>query len=208
MTASSPGESDAASSDAAKSRLREEGRARLRAMTPTDRADASARIAAILLGLPEFASAGSILLFVPIGREPDLRVAIESARERGVRILLPRSRREPAGIEVVPLGSASLDQLPSDELGVPAPRGEAADPASIDLAVVPGLAFDARGGRLGRGGGYYDRLLALLPRSARTIGVCFEQQIVAAVPRDAHDRCVDRVVHESGPLEPFEPPRR
>lgn len=208
MTADSAEEPRGESSGSAKSRLREEGRARLRAMTASERTDASARIAAILLGLPEFASAGSILLFVPIGREPDLRVAIESARERGVRILLPRSRREPAGIEVVPLGSESLEQLPSDELGVPAPRGEAADPASIDLAVVPGLAFDARGGRLGRGGGYYDRLLALLPRSARTIGVCFEQQIVAAVPRDAHDRCVDRVVHESGPLEPFEPPRR
>lgn len=208
MTASSPGESGAASSGAAKSRLREEVRARLRAMTPPERTDASARIAAVLLGLPEFASAGSILLYVPIAREPDLRGAIESARKRGARILLPRSRREPATIEVVPLGSESLKELRPDELGVPAPGGPAADPAAIELAIVPGLAFDGHGGRLGRGGGYYDRLLALLPASARTIGVCFERQVVATVPRDAHDRCVDRVVHESGPLQPSAPPHR
>lgn len=208
MTAGSSGESRGESSDSAKSRLRDEVRDRLRAMTPFEQADASARIAAVLLGLPEFASARSILLYVPIGREPDLRGAIESVRERGATILLPRSRREPAAIEVVPLGSSSLGELRPDELGVPAPIGPPADPTSIDLAIVPGLAFDAQGGRLGRGGGYYDRLLAMLPASAKAIGVCFERQIVAAVPREAHDCRVDRIVHESGALKPLDPPRR
>lgn len=194
--------------DDAKARLRTAIRTRLQAMTPGERADRSRRIVEHLLALSEFINAGSILLYVPLPREPDLRAAIEHARERGAKILLPRSRREPAAIEVVPLGSESLEQLQPDELGVPAPSGLAADLATIDLAVVPGLAFDGHGGRLGRGGGYYDRLLTLLPASARTIGVCFERQVVALVPRDAHDRCVDRVVHESGPLQPFDPTHR
>ncbi len=192
----------------AKARLRLEIRDRLRAMSPDEHADASARIAGHLMALPAFTEARSILLYAPLPREPDLRAVIEHARDRGVTVLLPRSRREPAAIEVVPLGSDPLDELPPDELGVPAPTGEAADPATIDLAIVPGVAFDAGGGRLGRGGGYYDRLLAMLPPSTKAIGVCFAAQVVAAVPRDSHDRRVDRVVIETGPLQPFEPSHR
>ena len=206
--AGSAGEPSGSSPDSFKAQLRLEIRDRLRAMSPDEHADRSARIAGHLIALPAFAEARSILLYAPLAREPDLRGVIGYARERGMRVLMPRSRREPAAIEVVPLGSGSLKELSPDELGVPAPMGPAADPASIDLAIVPGVAFDARGGRLGRGGGYYDRLLAMLPPSTKAIGVCFAPQVVAAVPREPHDHRVDRVVTESGPLQPIDPPHR
>jgi 5-formyltetrahydrofolate cyclo-ligase len=67
-------------------------------------------------------------------------------------------------------------------------------PASkMDLIVVPGVAFDRKGGRLGRGGGYYDRLLKCAKR-VPAIGICFREQMVKKVPMKAHDVKVDRVI--------------
>lgn len=196
----SGGTSPNAAASLAKERLRREIRDRLRAMTAAERADASRRLVEQLLAMPEFARARSILLFVPIGSEPDLRPAIEHARSRGVSVLLPRSRRDPPAIELVALGAERLDQLPLDGLRVPAPSGIAADPRGIDLAVVPGVAFDADGGRLGRGGGYYDRLLEGLSPAATVIGICFQPQVVERVPRESHDHLVQGVLTESGRL--------
>lgn len=73
------------------------------------------------------------------------------------------------------------------------PSGEPfTDFSQIDVALIPGIAFDAQGHRLGRGKGYYDRFLSLL--NTQTIGLCFDFQKVAEVPVDAHDVVVDRVV--------------
>ena len=64
---------------------------------------------------------------------------------------------------------------------------------SIDLAVIPGVAFDAKGNRLGRGKGYYDRLLPKL--KCHTIGICFPHQFIREVPHEPHDMAVDEVIH-------------
>jgi 5-formyltetrahydrofolate cyclo-ligase len=70
-------------------------------------------------------------------------------------------------------------------------------PREVDLVCVPGVAFDTRGGRLGRGRGHYDATLALLPRSAFRVGLAFESQIVPAVPAEPHDERLDAVVTEA-----------
>jgi len=118
----------------------------------------------------------------------------------GRTVLLPRSRTEPAGIDLVPLGTSDLASLPRDPLGVPAPEGSPIDAErSPDLVIVPGVAFDDRGGRLGRGGGYYDRLLEDLRRTTpapTVIGVCFACQRLDRVPRGSHDQLVDLVCTE------------
>ncbi len=67
---------------------------------------------------------------------------------------------------------------------------------SIDLIAVPGVAFDASGRRLGRGGGYYDATLAQLPAGAVRVGLAFEVQIVPSVPDEQHDATLDTVVTE------------
>ena len=87
------------------------------------------------------------------------------------------------------------DDLAPGAFGIPEPQGEAADPASIDLTLVPGAAFDKSGGRLGRGGGYYDRYLPLV--RGLTVGLAFECQMLETVPREAHDIGIQRVVTES-----------
>lgn len=202
------GPSPGAAAILAKDRLRREIRDGVRAMTAAERTDASQRIVAALRSQPAFASARSMLFFVPLASEPDIREAIESARARGVAILLPRSRREPPAIELAALETARLDELPLDELGVPAPTGVATDPRTVDLAVVPGVAFDAEGGRLGRGGGFYDRLLGALPPTAIAIGVCFDRQVVERVPREPHDRRVHEVITDARRLRRTDPSGR
>ena len=83
--------------------------------------------------------------------------------------------------------------------GVREPRADlpAIDPDRLDLVLVPGLAFDAAGGRLGRGGGFYDRFLPGASRAVR-IGVCWSGQIVDAVPAEPHDVRVHMLVTEDG----------
>ncbi|MCE9611799.1 MAG: 5-formyltetrahydrofolate cyclo-ligase [Chthoniobacter sp.] len=73
-------------------------------------------------------------------------------------------------------------------------------PSGMDLILVPGLAFTRDGRRLGRGGGYYDRLLAARAPHTVTLGICFDLQIVSALPTEPHDQCVDAVITESGLL--------
>ena len=72
------------------------------------------------------------------------------------------------------------------------------DAASLDVVIVPGLAFTADGHRLGQGGGWYDRFLSGLGDRCETIGVCFAEQILSEVPVEAHDVVLDHVVSDAG----------
>jgi len=83
----------------------------------------------------------------------------------------------------------------------PAASGAVVPPGEIDLFLVPGLAFDRAGNRLGRGGGYYDRALHDRRADAIAVGVCTESRVVAAVPTQAHDRPVDWLATETGVTE-------
>lgn len=75
------------------------------------------------------------------------------------------------------------------------------EPLLVDLAIVPGVAFTSAGGRLGQGGGWYDRFLVRLRPEALTVGVCFVEQVLAELPVEAHDVDLDRVVTDAGPAE-------
>lgn len=89
----------------------------------------------------------------------------------------------------------SIDDLVPGYRGIREPARK--EPASeVDAAIVPGVAFDERGGRLGYGGGFFDRFLESLDPGVPVVGVCFDAQIVEEVPREPHDRAVDLVVTE------------
>ena len=92
-----------------------------------------------------------------------------------------------------------IEELRPGRYGVPEPPATAAvETLGPDaLALVPGVAFDERGGRLGRGGGAWDRALADA-RGAVVFGVGYELQIIARVPREAHDRAMDALLTETG----------
>lgn len=90
-------------------------------------------------------------------------------------------------------GAACLE--PQPPFGILEPRGtELVAPESVELVIVPGVAFDTEGHRIGRGRGYYDRLFTKMPHAIR-IGVCLGEQMVNAVPCEAHDLCMNYVLH-------------
>jgi 5-formyltetrahydrofolate cyclo-ligase len=178
--------------DQRKQALRTTALAARRAMTNDERAIASIAIAERLLALPELAETRTVLLHAALRDEVDLAAVIGPLLARGVRTLFPRVR----GTELELVAAADLRTLQLGYRGIMEPVGPAIDPTVIDAAIVPGVAFDPQGGRLGQGGGHYDRLLPRLPPDAVRIGVCFACQVVPAVPREPHDVPMHLVVHE------------
>lgn len=134
--------------------------------------------------------ATTVMLYYPLSDEVDIRVLIDELVGQGRTILLPRV----TGDTTMELRRYSGEaDLCEGAFGIMEPTGDVfSDYASIDVAVVPAMAYDAEGHRLGRGRGYYDRFLAAHPHIYK-IGVCFDFQQVAEVPVGVHDVSVDVV---------------
>jgi 5-formyltetrahydrofolate cyclo-ligase len=158
---------------------------------PPARADMARAAEERLLSVPAVNAARTLLVFWSFGPEIDTQGVIERLRSEGRRVLLPfieGGRMEAA------LFRADDDLVPTG-YGPMAPAGPAAvDPAGIDVALAPGLAFDARGYRLGYGGGHFDRFLPRLRPDALRVGYCFHLQIVDRVPNGPEDEPVDLVI--------------
>jgi len=169
------------------------------ALEPTVRAAHSSAIAAALLEHRSYAAARSVLLTAPFRSEWDARTLIEHALASGRHVALPRVDAARRMLELHRVDVPARD-LVAGFRGIPEPAAHCptADPAALEWALVPGLAFDGSGRRLGYGGGYYDRLLPLLPRHCWRAAGAFDGQWVAHVPAAPHDARVDLVVTESG----------
>jgi 5-formyltetrahydrofolate cyclo-ligase len=161
--------------------------------------DAAARaIGERLAALPSFAAARCLLLTLPFRSEWDTRGLIATARALGKTVALPRVNDAARMLEVHAVTDVERDTAPGYR-GIlePAPALPRVDLPAIDWVLVPGVAFDREGRRLGYGGGFYDRLLALLdPRTPRVAGA-FDLQMVAAVPAAPHDLVVDAIATET-----------
>jgi len=178
---------------------------RTMAATPAEAwRDASALIVAALRGRVSQLGDGAVLVFLPDDREPAIDPAIEAWIGEGRSVAAPRvdwttGRMRPTRLR-------SINDVERRRHGVREPLllgGEAGSGSEVGLGeigvvLVPGVAFDAGGGRLGRGGGYYDRLLSRPGLKARRVGVCFDAQVLERVPVDGHDRRVDELVTEAG----------
>ena len=178
-----------------KDAIRAAMRAQFSASDGDDRAARSTSICQRLISSRVFEDAMTVMLYMPMRSEVDvIGVALEAFR-RGKTVCLPRVEPGRDTMSVVATRSFDNDEMHPDAAGVRSPRGGARVPeAAIDLVVVPGVAFDLNGGRLGRGGGFYDRFLSSLPTTTATIGICFDWQIVDVVPADSRDTPVHAVV--------------
>ncbi len=151
----------------------------------------SRRIVEKVLSLPEFEEASSYLLYYPIKGEPDVTPLYQIIWERGKTLFLPRVKGKL--LEVVPV--RDMSELKEGSFGIPEPSdGDPVDPSEVDFALVPGIAFDREGYRLGFGKGFYDRLLREL--KAFRAGVAYSFQVVDFVPRDRWDEPVDALITE------------
>ena len=150
-------------------------------------------------------SVTDVLAWVPsfVGEVDLAGVIAEMLKTR--RVYLPRVVSSGA-MNFIHVDSEWAMNLEKGDHGVLQPREGYGELLNINTVgrmavLVPGIAFDVRGARLGRGGGYYDRFLGGLPNgSALTIGVCWSMQLVPQVPTDPHDVHVDWICHEDGAI--------
>jgi 5-formyltetrahydrofolate cyclo-ligase len=167
----------------------------LTAMENGVRHDASAAACSHLTGLDPFRNASVVMLYMPLAHEVDVTAAALRCFRMGKTVCVPRINWKRQDMEPVEVSSFDDEVMDIDEHGLRAPRkGPPVPPAMIDLLVVPGLAFDPHGNRLDRGGRCYSRFLGRLRRSATTVGLAFDVQIIDTVPADERDMSVDVVV--------------
>ena len=176
----------------AKLAFRRRVRERLAAMTADQRATASTQASALLRSQSQWKNAQSVLFYAPVQWELDVWPLVAEALSAGKTVGLPRFAPETNSYGACRILNPTQD-LKSGRFGIREPADHCAKVSlkRLDLILVPGVAFDLRGRRLGRGKGFYDRLLAAL--SGTTCGVAFDQQIVRelpVVPHDAHVNCI------------------
>ena len=189
-----------------KKELRREFLARRKALSPAERRLLDAAIASRIAGLECWARAKGVVAYAGDGQEPDLSAVCRLALAEKKTLALPRFEAA-AGVyqpvEVTDLGT----DLVTGKYGLMEPRAElpAAAPDADWIWLIPGVAFDAAGTRLGRGKGYYDRLLAVY--GGVKIGVFYRMQFFAGrLPCAAHDRKLDLAVTEIETVK-FDPAR-
>lgn len=177
---------------AAKQALRAEVRARLAAMKPAARALQEELVTAAIQATPEWSGARTVLLYRSMPPELSTVGLANGAWRAGKRVLFPRipvRTSRGGGLTLHEVGS--WQGFEAGPLGIPQPVvSPSVSPGEVDVAIVPGVAWDAKGGRLGRGGGHYDQLL---PQLRLAWGVGFDEQVVPVVPREPHDLAVHRV---------------
>lgn len=183
-----------------KREIRKEGRSRMRAVTEESLREHSTAAAAILLERPEWKNAQRILGYLALKDELELSTVLKAALAAGKTIALPRyiPEREAYCAAMLP-PSESFATLSFGRFGILEPPTTApiVPLNQLDFVLVPGVAFDPSGGRLGRGKGFYDRLLAETNNACMKCGVALEEQIVAAIPSEAHDISMNFVLTPS-----------
>ncbi len=169
-----------------KTSLRAQVRAELKKMSPAERASASLQACARLEQQPLWRAAQAILFYAPIDGELDIWPLLVDSLASGKTVLLPRFIPEQNLYVACQIKDAARD-LQTGQFGVREPLASCEKNLlnHLDLILVPGIAFDLSGHRLGRGKGFYDRLLAAL--QGPTCGVAFDQQIVSQIPVEPHD---------------------
>jgi 5-formyltetrahydrofolate cyclo-ligase len=189
--------------DALRYRVKAELRKRMRgvrgALPAAACAERSARIVRRLLGLDALARAERVALFWPIEerREVDLRALDATLRERGARIAYPAVDREARTMTFrFVTRTETMNELGSG-FREPATGEREAAPGELDIIVIPALAVDSSGHRIGYGAGYYDAALPRHSPPAKTITVAFDFQLIAEVPTTQGDVMADWVVTDT-----------
>jgi 5-formyltetrahydrofolate cyclo-ligase len=155
-----------------KAALRAEMRQRLRELTAEDREAYSEEICERILEMEQWIDAKNVILFAPLPSEPIITpLKLDCEARKALCATVPQSPKTETDLHL---------------------------PETIDLILVPGLAFSKDRHRLGRGGGFFDRLLAGRAKDAFKLGICFSFQMVDQIPTEEHDIVVDAVVSDQG----------
>lgn len=182
---------------AEKKALRSKIIAARRKLTDNYRQRASNRMMTVFCALPDFKEPRKVLCYASMADEVQIRPLMEKWLSMGVTVALPHITGK-GQMEAVSF--TDVDSLVEGEYGILTPdleKGEIIPPDELDLIIVPGIAYDTRGERLGMGGGFYDAYLARATKAKR-IALAFSCQLVAKIPMEAHDVLVHKIITEQG----------
>lgn len=173
---------------------------KLTKLSPEEVREKSGRIAELIFTLPAYKEAKILLGYMSMPGEADVSPILRHAFESGKEVAVPRMKGERfMDFHLIESVDGPWDH---HEYGIREPRSHlpkifpAECPSETVLILVPGLAFDRHGNRLGRGKGFYDTYLSLECENIRAIGIAFSCQIVDTVPVSDHDRSISGVVTE------------
>lgn len=145
-----------------------------------------------LFETPVFKKAKTVMFYIAFNGEVDTKEMIKEAQKLGKIIVVPVCGKNRV-IKACFLGDQT--KLARGPYGICEPATkESIDLKNLDLVIVPGVAFDKQGNRLGRGKGYYDRFLEKLPEETASVGLAFDFQILPSVPATTHDLAVGKVI--------------
>jgi 5-formyltetrahydrofolate cyclo-ligase len=158
----------------------------------------SEKIAGFLFDLPEYIKADTVMYFLSFGKEVQTLDMVPVTLGHGKRVVAPKTVHKERRLIISRILDVETDLAPG-LWGIPEPKPEKirpVDPPDLDFVVVPGVAFDEQGNRLGYGGGYYDRFFTQLRDNVPLVAVTFEMQILDSVPVAPWDRTVDLIITE------------
>jgi len=149
-----------------------------------------------LFEFANFVEADAALLYVSHPNEVDTRHILKRCKQTSKEIVLPLFNSSSNGVQFYKVNDIDADlRTNSDKVLEPDPdRCKSVGLQDIDIAIIPGIAFDGKGGRLGDGTGRYDRIMPKLPITARKIAVAIEDQITQSIPMESHDKYVDIII--------------
>ncbi|HEX8672622.1 MAG TPA: 5-formyltetrahydrofolate cyclo-ligase [Longimicrobium sp.] len=182
-----------------KDEFRREARRRMRDLLPSQRAAAETEIARLVWTVPEVAAARTLLLYAHLPDEVSTDAIALDALTRGVHVVFPRVLPDSRALDLHTVAEPLSLRIGAYGIREPDPeRCARVFVEAVDAVLVPGLAWDRRGARLGRGAGYYDRLFALPEWRGFRCGVFYGAQEFPALPTDPWDVPLQAVVTEGG----------
>lgn len=174
--------------------LRKEFREKRKALTLDSYEKKSAAIREKLENLSEFRSSQKIMAYVSTEEEVDTRELIRDCFAKNQTVYIPKVDRNE--LKIMPVNKWEVLEPGAYSILEPMLNtGEEADPMDLDLILVPGIAFDKKGHRIGYGGGFYDKVLKKTP--AIRVGLCFDEQLVDEIPNEPHDVPMNIVITDS-----------
>ncbi len=180
-----------------KLKLRRDAKSLVTGLPESELAQKQALIEEQLFEFANFKEAETVFFYISREDQTGSKAITQHCLEMGKEVVLPFFEREKEeNIELFKINRIDTDLCPGPE-GFDEPDPQRCKPVSfdsVDIAVISGIAFDEKGGRLGSGSGRWDRLLPLLPNTARKVAIAFEDQILPAIPMESHDKYVDIII--------------
>lgn len=183
-----------------KQKLRREAESRISALTDPELEEKRTLIRNQLFEFANFKEAEKVFFYAGEGKQAAAASIVASCMDAGKEILIPLfDPKSPENTRLFKINRIDAEHAGGNEGIVRKPDPEKCKLMpfeSVDLAVIPGMAFDEKGGRLGSGTGRYDRLMPMLPDTARKVALALEKQIFSLIPMESHDKYVDIIITE------------